>query len=94
MLNRAGQPGVERRQQLVALSCVKLLSCVSQPPRLTVTNRTPASTSRVASRQLCRTAFAPNGSAIAAFSLLMSNAVRARGELMMSWACWVNRSSP
>ena len=50
----------------------------------TVTNRTPDSTSRVASRQLCAIGLSSNSLVISGDSLLMSNASRERGELMMS----------
>ncbi len=57
---------------------------MSQPPLEIVTNRTPDSTRRLASRQLCEKALALNSPATSFDSWLMSNALRDRGELMIA----------
>ena len=51
--------------------------CGSQPPRLSVTNFTPDSTRRVASRQLCEKLCSSNKPLIAGLSWVRSNASRA-----------------
>jgi hypothetical protein len=54
----------------------------------------PESTSRTASRQLTPNASSPNGFANAGDSLLMSNASRARFDVIIEYACWLNLSRP
>ncbi len=65
-------------------SCFQLSKCVSHPPKEMVTNFTPASTSRDANRQLIPKGVLPNGAAYDGVSLLTSNAVRARRDVIIS----------
>jgi hypothetical protein len=67
---------------------------VSQFPSVIVTNVTPDSTSRLASRQLMPKGVSPNGFANAGDSLLTSKALRAALLVMIAWACSVKRSRP
>ena len=59
VLEQARDGPVEPGQAGESSATVKLFWCVSQPPSVTVTNRTPASISRRASRQPWPSEFRP-----------------------------------
>ena len=73
---------------------VKLFWCVSQPPRLTVTNRTPASTSRRAASAPIPSPVVPYWSRVACDSWCRSNAFFVLSDRRMSSAWRWNSSSP
>jgi hypothetical protein len=68
---------------MLVLGPLKLLACVSQPPSVTVTKRTPASISRRDNKQLCPKRFLPYASRSLASSFSKSNACLVSGAVIM-----------